>query len=136
MKITEVRFHEPKDFRIIMQELTPKLLLYFGELDALMVDLALTESVNNAWEHGNKMALDKSITVRIHASSKRIYFRVLDEGDGFTPDLASRMPPAKDLERGRGLFIIQEVMDHVIHSERGNELLIVKNIKGNSAPST
>lgn len=135
-KLIHVCFHEPKDFRIIMQGLKPQLITYCGSTGVLMVDLALTECVNNAWEHGNKMANDKTVTVLIHATSKRLYFRVKDEGSGFNLDLESRKPPAMDNERGRGLFIIQEVMDYVIPSEKGNEMLLVKKISDNGASST
>ncbi|ADH98650.1 ATP-binding protein [Salisediminibacterium selenitireducens] len=127
MKVLDVSFEEPKDFRVIIKGLMPKLIDYFGRRDVLMVDLALTECVNNAWEHGNRMAPDKAVHLTITVSKKRVLFRIKDEGEGFPHDLSSKQETNTESDRGRGLFIIQQVMDHTIPSDKGNQFLLVKN---------
>lgn len=127
MKVLDVSFQEPKDFRVIIKGLMPMLIDYFGRRDVLMVDLALTECVNNAWEHGNRMSPDKAVHLTITVTHKRVLFRVRDEGEGFPHDLESKRETDTEGERGRGLFIIQQVMDRTIHSKQGSQFLLVKN---------
>jgi serine/threonine-protein kinase RsbW len=45
--------------------------------------IAMTEGVNNAIVHGNKLDPEKSVTVDCAVDNKNLVFRVSDEGPGF-----------------------------------------------------
>jgi serine/threonine-protein kinase RsbW len=48
--------------------------------------IVVTELVNNAIKHGNKLQKDKKVTVMITYKSGKIEITVKDEGEGFNPD--------------------------------------------------
>jgi serine/threonine-protein kinase RsbW len=89
----------------------------FGVDESAVADIAISvsELVNNAIVHGNKSSLDKVVTVRIKKSRGEVTITVSDEGGGFDP---SHVPSPLDDENllhevGRGLFIVQSLMDKV-----------------------
>jgi len=45
--------------------------------------IAVTELVNNAIKHGNKLQKDKTVTVKITYKSGKIEITITDEGEGF-----------------------------------------------------
>ena len=105
--------------------------LQFGDSERMDISIAVTEAVNNAVEHGNRLIPDKLVTVRIEYSDKALSITVRDEGDGFClEDVADPLAP-ENLTRpdGRGLLILESLMDsvEVKPSPRGTEVIMVKN---------
>ncbi len=101
--------------------------------------IAISEIVSNAVEWGSKENSDRKIRVSYCLFPEEIVFKIEDEGSGFDPDAVpdpSKDPIAHVMMRhdegkrpgGYGLFITRKVMDKVIHSERGNAVLMSKRL--------
>lgn len=106
--------------------------------DSTLVEIVLNEAVNNAIRHGNNKHI--KVTLKIQNNGKLI-IRVKDKGNGFSVDetlqKVNEINTAEEInysilkESGRGLFIMQQVMDKVIYNQKGNDVLLVKNIHKN-----
>lgn len=96
--------------------------------------VALTEAVNNAIHHGNKLNPEKQIDVRFERSPEWISFIVKDEGEGFDHLSIPDPTDPENLEKpnGRGVFLMQNLADNVEFLENGR---IVKLNFKNSIPS-
>lgn len=82
----------------------------------LNVPVALTEALSNAILRGN--CEDPAKCVRVHArvDQSALVVEVTDEGDGFDLDACTVDPTTPDRiegEDGRGLFLMQKLMDRV-----------------------
>ncbi len=119
-----------------VEELTDKITksLKFNDRARDSIAIAVTEAVNNAIIHGNKLDPNKSVYVDIIASDERIQITVRDEGDGFNPDeVPNPLAPENLLkESGRGIFILKSLMDEVTFdfSKGGTEVTMVKYKQG------
>lgn len=103
--------------------------------DSTLVEVVLNEAVNNAIKHGR----NKKVMVRLKIQNNGLLvIRVKDRGKGFTVDetiqKVNETIRMKEInytefkESGRGLFIMQQVMDKVIYNKKGNDVLLVKNL--------
>ncbi len=119
-----------------VEELTDKITksMKFSEKARDSIAIAVTEAVNNAIIHGNKLDPNKSVYVDIVASEEGIKITVRDEGDGFNPDeVPNPLAPENLLkESGRGIFILKSLMDEVEYnfSKGGTEVTMVKYKQG------
>ncbi|PKL86786.1 MAG: ATP-binding protein [Ignavibacteriae bacterium HGW-Ignavibacteriae-1] len=77
--------------------------------------IAVTEAVNNAINHGNKLDPSKDVQFNVEADKDMIYIYVKDEGKGFNPqEIDDCLEPENLLKAsGRGVFIIRELMHEV-----------------------
>ncbi|MBF2099425.1 MAG: ATP-binding protein [Gloeomargaritaceae cyanobacterium C42_A2020_066] len=115
--------------------------LYLGPvLDMLLQDvpplwrmdlrLGLQEALVNAVKHGN--CLDPSKIVLIHYTPLPGSYRwvIQDQGTGFVPvpDLVcGRETCLRDAaESGRGLYILDQIFDHVEWADQGRQLTLIK----------
>jgi serine/threonine-protein kinase RsbW len=81
------------------------------ELDALKV--ALSEAFSNAVCHGSPLGPRNRVHLRCEADGKRLVVQITDEGGGFLPTRIA-LPEFEEWKTsGRGLFIMQELMDAV-----------------------
>lgn len=80
----------------------------------------LTESVFNAWRHGNRKDPAKSITVEWRFGND-FHLTILDQGDGFEYHRIFDTKTREDLLKtsGRGLFIIRKYSDAVEWTQGG-----------------
>jgi serine/threonine-protein kinase RsbW len=101
------------------------------------VSVAVRESVINAIKHGNRQDDSKSVTIEFAfvpaATPTELIVRVIDEGEGFEPDLiADPLAPENLLKSsGRGIFFMRSFMDDVsVHRipEGGMEVRMVKKL--------
>ncbi|MBN2171616.1 MAG: ATP-binding protein [Candidatus Krumholzibacteriota bacterium] len=89
------------------------------------VSVAVIEAVSNAIEHGNRFEPARSVQVELRASGRHLRFRVSDEGPGFASDRLDQPTPSPEspefmMSRGRGLFIMRDIMDAIrIQREAG-----------------
>lgn len=95
--------------------------------------IAVTELVNNAIKHGNKLQKNKMVTVSIIYSPEKIEITVADEGEGFEPDKIPDPLAEENLmkEIGRGIFIVKSLIDEVrfqFPSTGGTRVILTKNI--------
>ncbi len=102
----------------------------FPEPERDKIAIAVTEAVNNAILHGNKLDPSKKVSIQIRVNEKSITFIVRDQGSGFDPDsLPDPLDPQNLLkESGRGIFILKSLMDEVSFdfSDDGTQITMVK----------
>ena len=84
-----------------------------GDVDDIAI--AISEAVNNAILHGNKLDSAKVVNVKVFLCSKYLRIVVQDQGDGFSLD---RVPDPREEENllkasGRGLLIMRHLMDRI-----------------------
>jgi serine/threonine-protein kinase RsbW len=85
------------------------------------VMIAVTEAVNNAIIHGNKLCKEKEVLFNIEADHNKIIITVQDEGEGFDPNTVDDCLVPENLlkDGGRGVFLIRELMDEVEFLDTG-----------------
>jgi len=87
----------------------------FDEIQMHKLMISLTEAVNNAIIHGNKLNPGKKVHVTCEVLPGWLLFLVRDQGAGFKPDTIKN-PLAKEnltRESGRGVFLMRTLMDKV-----------------------
>lgn len=88
--------------------------------------VALAEALANAIVAGNHEDRAKSVLVEADLDRDQVRVEVTDEGDGFDPATitAPLLPDELDRPNGRGLFLIQQLVDHVAFNDRGNSICL------------
>ncbi len=98
---------------------------------AYHLNLVLTEAVANAMEYTDERLPDHTVKVCLSIEENDLRIRVYDHGQGF--DIGAVPIPDIDQlqERGRGIFLIRNLMDSVTYqkSEGGNVLEMHKSLK-------
>ena len=80
------------------------------------VPVALTEALSNAILRGNGEDASKSVRVRVLVDAHLLVVEVEDDGSGFDLEACTGDPTTPDnlgREDGRGLFLMQSLMDRV-----------------------
>jgi len=99
---------------------------------AFEMEIAVVEAVNNAIEHAHRHQRGKRVTVRLNLLSDRIQFTVVDRGVELDfkalMGTSAGIENADEIERGRGLKIIDALMDEVRYERKGetNQITLVK----------
>ena len=90
--------------------------------------IALDEAIVNAIKHGNKCDPRKAVHIVAEFSSDGARFTIRDEGAGFVrEDVPDPTDPCRLLEpNGRGLLLINHIMDEVCFNQSGNQLEMFK----------
>ena len=83
--------------------------------------IAMTEAVNNAIVHGNKLDPEKSVTVSCAIDGKSLVFRISDEGPGFDYENLPDPTAPENIEKphGRGVFLIRHLADDCVFEDAG-----------------
>ncbi len=83
--------------------------------------IAMTEAVNNAVVHGNKLDVNKMVDIEVRTDGPVLEFRVADQGPGFDyeniPDPTS--PENIEKPNGRGVFLMRQLADSCEFEELG-----------------
>ncbi len=91
--------------------------------------IAVTEAVNNAIIHGNKMDNSKSVNIGFYDEGSSFGFEIVDGGTGFDfenlPDPTA--PENIEKENGRGIFLMRNLADEVLFNETGNRVSVIFN---------
>lgn len=84
----------------------------------------LAEAVANAMVYGNRGESSRLVTIEVELHPDRLVVSVTDEGNGFNPALLPTPTDADRLDatRGRGLFLIRRLAEHVTFNDRGNTI--------------
>jgi anti-sigma regulatory factor (Ser/Thr protein kinase)/CheY-like chemotaxis protein len=114
-----------------------------ADRDGLM--LAFREILVNAMEHGGRFDPDQVVEVAAVRTARAIVFYVKDPGHGFDPEKLTHAaisnpeddPVAHAEARhelglrpgGFGLLLVRRVVDEIILSERGNEVILIKHTR-------
>ena len=99
------------------------------------IGVAVRESVINAIKHGNREDYRKIVTVEFTATPiaepNELVVRVVDQGEGFEPDLvADPLAPENILKSsGRGIFFMRSFMDDVVLQRGANGGMEVRMVK-------
>jgi serine/threonine-protein kinase RsbW len=93
--------------------------------------LLASEAVTNGIEHGNKYDETKKVTVTYECDDGRALISVTDEGNGFSPEDVADPLAAEQLyaDRGRGLFLMEQIADEVRFEEHGRRVVLIVNLK-------
>ena len=98
---------------------------------AYQLNLAITEAVANAIQHGAQCDSTKTVRICVSIDEKDLRVQIHDHGQGF--DLKSAQMSEIDAldEHGRGIFLIRSVMDSVEYrkAESGNVLEMRKRLQ-------
>jgi serine/threonine-protein kinase RsbW len=95
---------------------------------AMNLPLAVDEALTNAMVHGNGSDVAKFVDVEGVVDADCVRVRIEDEGAGFDPS-ARKNPLDPDrlvVPGGRGLFLIESVMDEVRYTRGGRCVELVK----------
>lgn len=98
-----------------------------GKEDA--IELALTEALANAVVHGAKGDPDKTVECDVACDEARgILIVVRDPGPGFDPATIPNPVAGENVysNHGRGIFLINQLMDEVKFARNGTEIHMVK----------
>lgn len=107
------------------------------EKELFSYELCIAEASNNAIEYAEGPARELQPVAEALFTPDQIELRVTDHTDGFV--LPERVPQPSPLgESGRGLFIIQSVMDEVryLRGTKENILIMRKRRRANQPPAT
>jgi serine/threonine-protein kinase RsbW len=98
-----------------------------GKEDA--IELSLQEALANAVIHGAKEDPTKTVECLVSSDEERgILIVVRDPGPGFSPDAIPSCTMSENLysNHGRGIFLINQLMDKVEFKKNGTEIHMVK----------
>lgn len=95
---------------------------YYGELL-----IAMTEAVNNAIVHGNKLDSSKQVTIHFSvAENNNLKFVIEDEGPGFDHDNLPDPTAPENIEKphGRGVFLMKKLADSCSFADNGRVVIL------------
>ncbi len=89
--------------------------------------VGLAEALSNAILYGNGRDPRKRVRLEVAVRERRVTVKVTDQGDGFDPQSVPDPTIPENLEKigGRGLFLMQELMDEVSFNDTGNSVTFV-----------
>jgi serine phosphatase RsbU (regulator of sigma subunit)/anti-sigma regulatory factor (Ser/Thr protein kinase) len=103
-----------------------------AEQELFACELCLAEACNNAVEYADERARDLPVVAEAICTRTEIELRVTDHTAGFEwPGKVAT--PAPDCEHGRGLFIMQSLMDDVRYARGQHENILIMR-KGRTPP--
>jgi serine/threonine-protein kinase RsbW len=100
-----------------------------GKEDA--IELALQEALANAVVHGAKEDPSKVVECLVACDEQRgIIIIVRDPGEGFNPETIPACTVGENVysNHGRGIFLINQLMDEVKFHRNGTEIHMVKRV--------
>jgi serine/threonine-protein kinase RsbW len=93
------------------------------------IEVSLYEALANAVEHGCEHDPEKSVEVVVACDVQRgMIIIVRDPGAGFDPELVPSPVVGENIynDSGRGIFLINELMDEVRFENGGTEIWMIK----------
>jgi serine/threonine-protein kinase RsbW len=98
-----------------------------GQRARFQLRVALCEALANAIIYGNGEDASKHVDVHVTVTDPAVTIEVIDEGNGYNPSRFDALTLPEDLEaaRGRGLFLIRQLVDAVSFNDRGNAICMV-----------
>lgn len=116
----------------VLEHLGP---LALSEAVRFDIRLCLEEALINAMKYGNQFKKDRRVRLEVECLGDELRFTVEDEGAGFDPKKLKNCTDEENLleNHGRGVYLIHQLMDKVQYNEKGNRLVMVKNLKNQSA---
>ena len=121
--LPELRFDSKPENIAVVEKLIDKISADHGIVAEHYGDvlIAMTEGVNNAIVHGNKLDETKSVSVSCAIDEKTLVFRITDEGPGVEyanlPDPTA--PENIEKPHGRGVFLMRHLADECAFEDEG-----------------
>lgn len=83
--------------------------------------ISMTEAVNNAMVHGNKLDSEKRVAITVKSDDTSLHFTISDEGPGFDYDNLPDPTAPENIEKpnGRGVFLMKNLADGCNFEENG-----------------
>ncbi|MDA0302819.1 MAG: ATP-binding protein [Bacteroidetes bacterium] len=83
--------------------------------------IAMTEAVNNAIIHGNRLDENKLVFVEYELRASDLYFKITDQGPGFDFEHVPDPTAPENLEKpnGRGVFLMRQLSDECTFTDEG-----------------
>ena len=83
--------------------------------------ISMTEAVNNAMVHGNKLDSKKRVAITVKFDDTSLHFTISDEGPGFDYDNLPDPTAPENIEKpnGRGVFLMKNLADGCNFEENG-----------------
>ena len=100
------------------------------------IAISVIEACTNALEHGNKSAPEKNVRMVIKRDPDKIAIEVYDWGKGFDyKEYLEHIPDPSNIHhlRGRGIYIMKEMMDNLSFEQikdRGVKVTLEKRLPG------
>ena len=91
-----------------------------AEKDLTKCELALAEACNNAINHAADGTKSKAIEIEVICNAAKVELRVNDHTPGFDWPQRVQLPDSES-ERGRGLYLIQSLMDSSVYFRGAGE---------------
>lgn len=121
--LPELRFDSKPENIAVVEKLIDKISADHGIVAEQYgnVLIAMTEGVNNAIVHGNKLDESKSVSVSCAIDEKTLVFRITDEGPGFDYDNLPDPTAPENIEKphGRGVFLMRHLADECAFEDEG-----------------
>ena len=103
-----------------------------GEETLTACDLALVEACNNAVKYAPEAARARPVGVEIACDAQQLELRVTDHTAGFDWPERAELPPPES-ESGRGIFLIQSLMDSASYLRgKGENILVLRKSRPSS----
>lgn len=86
--------------------------------------IAITEAVNNAIHHGNKLDPEKMVSLGYGVQGSKLSVLITDEGPGFDYENLPDPTEPENIEKphGRGVFLMRALADEVAFEQNGAEV--------------
>ena len=86
--------------------------------------IAMTEAVNNAIVHGNRLDTDKEVLVEYEVQDQNLFVKITDQGAGFDFENVHDPTSPENLEKpnGRGVFLMRQLADQCSFEDDGREV--------------
>lgn len=105
--------------RALVTETLKKTRLSKQDIDDVI--LCIDEALANAIRYGQSMDKENNaITFCWWSDKQKVYFEITDNGTGFEPDLDNWKPPNTDTEKGRGIWIMKQLLSDVKFQDTGS----------------
>ena len=121
--LPELRFDSKPENIAVVEKLIDKISADHGIVAEHYgnVLIAMTEGVNNAIVHGNKLDETKSVSVSCAIDEKTLVFRITDEGPGFDYDNLPDPTAPENIEKphGRDVFLMRHLADECAFEDEG-----------------
>lgn len=101
------------------------------ESDIFDVRLCVEEAVINAIMHGNQKKKEKPVKITYWIKDDKLNIEVEDKGAGFDYKHLSNPTINDNIMKscGRGVYLINKLMDEVEYNEAGNKIKMAKYLK-------
>lgn len=119
-----------------VEEFIENVFVFYGLsiLDFHNCVLCVKEAVTNSIIHGNKLDRNKKVCIKAYRCNKYLYFKIIDEGDGFDISNVNNPTDSEYIlhESGRGLFIMKNICEEISFKDNGKVVEFKINLHGKS----